>query len=61
LTALHLGLTIKSRRWWGLVTVAGGATEIIGWVGRTGGHFRPLGLTYFLMQQVSFSPADSQS
>jgi uncharacterized membrane protein YgdD (TMEM256/DUF423 family) len=57
LTIIHLALTIKSRRWWGLITVAGGVTEVIGWIGRTGGHFQTTGLTYYLMQQVSSSLA----
>jgi hypothetical protein len=36
---LHLGLTLKSKRWWCIVTVVGALVELFGWIGRAmSGH-----------------------
>ena len=52
LSILHLGLTIKSRKWWTLITFFGGFSEILGWVGRLAGHFNVTSLDFFLINQV---------
>lgn len=38
LTAVHLGVVVRSRLWWTCVIVIGGLCEILGWVGRLWSH-----------------------
>ncbi|KAH8926575.1 RTA1-domain-containing protein [Atractiella rhizophila] len=51
-TLAHLFLTIRTRRWWLLNWVVGGALETLGWVGRLIGGYDPYSQTAFIIQVV---------
>ncbi|KAI0361568.1 RTA1-like protein [Trametes cingulata] len=53
-TVLHFAQTIRSRAWWLLPTVVlAGSGEIIGWVGRTLSHYKPLDHNAYIIQTVT--------